>query len=89
MDKIFDDVAKSISQIVKINSSQKAPEDGAPFGNGAAECLEAFLKLAASFGFETKNYDNYAGEVIFGSGEDFAILAHLDVVGHTTLSAGK
>ncbi len=80
MDKIFDDVAKSISQIVKINSSQKAPEDGAPFGKGAAECLEAFLKLAASFGFETKNYDNYAGEVIFGSGEDFAILAHLDVV---------
>ena len=31
-------------------------------------------------GFETHNYDNYVGEVIFGEGKDFAILAHLDVV---------
>ena len=31
-------------------------------------------------GFETINYDGYAGEVIFGEGEEFAVLAHLDVV---------
>lgn len=31
-------------------------------------------------GFETRNYDNYVGEVLFGEGEPFAILAHLDVV---------
>ncbi len=31
-------------------------------------------------GFETHNYDNYVGEVLFGEGKPFAILAHLDVV---------
>ena len=51
-----------------------------PFGKGAYDCLEYFLKLAASYGFETKNYDGYAGEVIYGEGEEFAVLAHLDVV---------
>ncbi len=32
-------------------------------------------------GFETHNYDGYAGDVIYGDGpEEFAILCHLDVV---------
>ena len=74
------EVIKSISDMIKFDSSQSSPEKGMPFGEGAARCLEEFLALARSFGFETKNYDNYAGEVIFGEGEEFAILAHLDVV---------
>ncbi|MDE5722443.1 MAG: Sapep family Mn(2+)-dependent dipeptidase [Clostridia bacterium] len=80
MNELFNSAVKYISEIVKFDSSQKPAECGAPFGKETAECLEYFLKLAASFGFETKNYDNYAGEVIFGEGEEFAILAHLDVV---------
>ncbi len=52
-----------------------------PFGEGAADCLAHFLSLAESLGFQTRNYDNYVGEVLFGEGEEeFAILAHLDVV---------
>lgn len=74
------EVIKSISDIIKFDSSQQPPLKGMPFGEGAAKCLAWFLDLANSFGFETKNYDNYAGEVIFGEGEEFAILAHLDVV---------
>ncbi|MDE7329720.1 MAG: Sapep family Mn(2+)-dependent dipeptidase [Clostridia bacterium] len=73
-------IKKSISDIVKINSAQAEAETGAPFGNGAKDALDYFLNLASSFGFEVKNYDGYAGEVIFGKGEEFAILAHLDVV---------
>ena len=80
MANTFDETLKSISEIVKFDSSQYPPQDGMPFGEGAAKCLEYFLNLANSFGFKTKNYDNYAGEVVFGEGEDFAILAHLDVV---------
>lgn len=76
----MDEIIRSISEIVKYKSFQTAPESGAPFGRGAADCLDYFLKLAEKFGFETKNYDGYAGEVIFGEGEGFAILAHLDVV---------
>lgn len=74
------DIIDDISDIIKYDSSQKPAKDGMPFGEGAAKCLEKFLSVAASFGFETKNYDNYVGEVIFGEGEEFAILAHLDVV---------
>lgn len=80
MDNLFEKTVQSISEIIKFNSAQSAPEKDMPFGRGAAECLNYFLSLAKSFGFETVNYDNYAGEVIFGEGEDFAILAHLDVV---------
>ncbi len=76
----INEVITHISQAVKYDSSQAPAAQGAPFGKGAADCLDYFLKLAQSFGFETKNYDNYAGEVIFGEGEEFAVLAHLDVV---------
>ena len=80
MDKLFEQTVKSISKIITFNSEKSAPLEGMPFGKGTADCLDYFLSLARSFGFETVNYDNYAGEVIFGEGEDFAILAHLDVV---------
>ena len=80
MENYFDDIVKNISQIVAIDSSQAPAQEGKPFGNGAAQALDYFLSLASYLGFETKNYDNYVGEVAFGNGEDFAVLAHLDVV---------
>lgn len=76
----FDGMLKEISEIIKINSEEGVPESGAPFGKGPRAALDAFLKLAKDFGFETHDIDGYAGEVIFGEGEEFAILAHLDVV---------
>ena len=80
MDELTE-VTGYISQIVKFNSQQTPPVEDAPFGKGAADCLDHFLSLAERLGFETKNYDNYAGEVLFGDGdEEFAVLAHLDVV---------
>lgn len=80
MQKYFDDIVKEIQKIVKFDSVQKPAEPDAPFGKSAAECLDYFLALARNMGFETNNYDHYAGEVIFGEGEEFAVLAHLDVV---------
>ncbi len=80
MKKYFDDIVRSTVEIVRFDSSMK-PADGAyPFGKETADCLAYFLSLAEEMGFETHNYDNYAGEVVFGTGEPFAILAHLDVV---------
>ncbi len=78
--EIMDRIIASVSDIIKYDSSMRPSLDGMPFGKGAADCLNRFLTLAESFGFGTKNYDNYAGEVCFGNGEEFAILAHLDVV---------
>ena len=80
MDSYFDDILQSIVESIQIDSTRQPALPGYPFGKGVADCLEHFLSLARSMGFETKNYDNYIGEVVFGEGEDFAILAHLDVV---------
>ncbi|MBR2321443.1 MAG: Sapep family Mn(2+)-dependent dipeptidase [Clostridia bacterium] len=80
MQKYFDQIVESTVEILKFDSSLKPAEEGCPFGKEAADCLQYFLKLAEDMGFETNNYDNYVGEVVFGEGEDFAILAHLDVV---------
>ena len=77
---MFNDIVKNLSQLIKFNSSKSAPEAGAPFGLGAKKALDYFLSLAEFLGFKTKNYDGYVGEVVWGTGKDFAILAHLDVV---------
>ena len=80
MEKYFNDIVNSTVEILKFDSSLKAAEENCPFGKETADCLQYFLSLAESMGFETRNYDNYVGEVVFGEGKDFAILAHLDVV---------
>ena len=80
MQKYFDDIVKSSAEILRFDSSLKPAEEGYPFGKETADCLAYFLNLASDMGFETHNYDNYVGEVVFGEGKDFAILAHLDVV---------
>lgn len=73
-------VIASISQSIAFDSSRKAAQPAMPFGKGAYDCLCHFLSLAEEMGFSVRNYDGYAGEVVFGEGEPFAVLAHLDVV---------
>ncbi len=81
MNSYLDAAVESICESVRIDSSLGTKTANAPFGQGALDCLTHFLSLAERMGFETKNYDGYVGEVVFGDGEeDFAILAHLDVV---------
>lgn len=77
---MLNDIIKNIAQIIQFKSYEDKPAAGAPFGLGVKAALDFYLLLADYLGFETKNYDGYAGEVTFGSGEEFAILAHLDVV---------
>lgn len=59
---------------------QKINGELAPFGEENFKALHFVLDLAKSFGFETINYDNYAGEIYFGEGEEIGIIGHLDVV---------
>ena len=81
MNQYLDDAVKSIAESIRFDSSIAKHSKEYPFGKGAADCLGHFLTLAETLGFETHNYDNYIGEVIFGEGpEEFAILCHLDVV---------
>ena len=81
MEKYFDQAVASIAESIRFDSSLSESAPDMPFGKGAYECLHHFLSLAEKLGFETNNYDNYIGEVLFGEGEEeFAVLAHLDVV---------
>ena len=64
MSKNIKNIINSISEIIKIDSSEGIPGQNAPFGRGPRAALDFFLELAASFGFETKDYDGYAGEVV-------------------------
>ena len=80
MTKYFEDIVKNLSQAITYDSSQGEPAEGMPFGKGVAGCLDFYLSLAEFMGFRTRNYDNYVGEICWGEGKDFAVLAHVDVV---------
>ncbi len=80
MENYFETAVASIAESIRFDSSKGRRSAGMPFGQGAYDCLVHFLRLAEEMGFETRNIDGYAGEVCYGEGEEFAILAHLDVV---------
>ena len=82
-----DVILSRLIPLLEIDSVKSEPEIDAPFGRGVKRALDYVLSLAADMGFETKNYDNYIGEVIFGKGEPFGVLCHLDVVPAGNLSA--
>ncbi len=76
----FDATVQTLQKLLQFDSSMQPADGDYPFGKPTADCLQYFLDVASAMGFETHNYDNYVGEVVFGEGEPFALLAHLDVV---------
>lgn len=78
----FDDLTKTLQQVITFNTEKGQPSDGAPFGKEIRNCLDYVLNLAKSFGFDTYNDEGYAGHVDFkGTGDKVVgILGHLDVV---------
>ena len=80
MEKYLSDIKNSLKKLIQIPSVEDTPAKDMPFGKGVHDALIFTLELAKQLGFETKNYDNYIGEAIWGEGEEMAILTHLDVV---------
>lgn len=79
--KYKEDVIKGIQEMVRVPSVKSEAKEGMPFGEGPAEALKAFLAYAEELGFQTENFDNYAGHIDMGEGEEMlGILAHVDVV---------
>lgn len=70
----------ALRTLVKHPSVRGVSSTGAPFGQPIADTLNEYLQMAESYGFSTKNIDNYAGTVCYGSSPKLAILSHLDVV---------
>ena len=55
--------------------------DELPFGSENIKVLKKALEIGESYGFKTKNLDNYCGYMEIGEGEEIiGIVGHLDVV---------
>ncbi|MFA5449201.1 MAG: Sapep family Mn(2+)-dependent dipeptidase [Clostridia bacterium] len=80
MKATFENAVTALIKLLRINSVESAPKEGMPFGEGNAKALQEMLEIMASFGFKTKNIDNYCGWAEVGEGELFGVLTHLDVV---------
>ncbi len=78
--KNSDGFIKNLGELIAIESVETKAEKDAPFGKNVKAALTWFLNLAESFGFKTVNYDNYAGEIVYGDGQEIGIIGHLDVV---------
>lgn len=78
--KDFEQFKKDLFSLISFKSVNSVATKDAPFGKENADALNFFLDKAREFGFDTINYDNYIGEVSFGTGEEVGIIGHLDVV---------
>ena len=76
----FNDAKEYLKSLLSIDSVEKAPKEGMPFGEGVYECLEKALAILKQEGFRVKNGGGYYGYGEIGEGELFGILTHLDVV---------
>ncbi len=81
--KYQDDLIADLKNLVAIPSVRDVANATTtqPLGSGPAEALNAMLALAKRDGFTTKNIENVAGRIEFGTGETtLGILGHMDVV---------
>lgn len=76
----FENFIADLGALISFKSVNGTAQDNAPFGVECKKALDFFLSIAKRFGFETVNYNDYVGEVIFGEGEEVGIIGHLDVV---------
>lgn len=78
-----EDFLTDLFTLLKIDSvrDDDAATDEYPVGPGPVEALDAFLEMGKRDGFETENFDNWAGHIEYGEGEELlGVLGHVDVV---------
>lgn len=78
-----DPLLEKLHELLSIPSvlDPSTAQPGAPFGREIRRALDYMLDLGSQDGFETKNFDGYAGHIVMGEGEeDVGILSHIDVV---------
>ncbi|MFC0234305.1 dipeptidase PepV [Vagococcus entomophilus] len=78
-DDLFKDLFDLLS-VPSVREDEKATES-APVGPGPKAALLKFLEIGERDGFTTKNVDNLAGHIEYGSGDEtLGIFGHVDVV---------
>lgn len=83
VEKYQDDFIEDLFTLLKIDSTRDddAATEEFPVGPGPVEALDAFLEIGKRDGFVTENFDNWAGHIEFGEGEELlGVLGHVDVV---------
>lgn len=78
--KNFNEYINDLKTLISFKSTLSTADKNAPFGIETRKTLDHFLSIANSFGFDTVDYDGYAGEVVFGCGQEIGVIGHLDVV---------
>lgn len=81
----YDEMVKTLQELVRINSERTTPENDKPFGKGVHDAFLYMLKKGENDGFIASNVDNYGGHIDMlcedsKNRETMGILAHLDVV---------
>lgn len=71
---------EDLRRLVAFQSVKGKKEGNSPFGKQVSQALEFVLERAREMGFETHNYDNYIGEIVYGEGTEIGIIGHVDVV---------
>lgn len=81
LESYHDEMIENLCRIIRIKSVFGPAEADAPYGRGPKDALDFALNLGKEKGFECINYDNHAGELVFGDGEEAAgVISHMDVV---------
>ena len=81
VDSCRDEFLESLGRWMKIPSVPGKPETDAPFGREIRSMLDTALADARDYGFSTRCFDGFVGDVTLGCGEKtLGILCHLDVV---------
>ena len=72
IDSYKEEMLQSVQELIRIPSVIDADtgREGAPFGENIQTALKTVLQLSADMGFETREYDGYAGSVRYGKHYD-------------------
>jgi len=81
IDQMEADMVETLKTWIRIPSVKGEKMPGAPFGLEVRRALDVALADADKMGFETRNFDGYAGDITMGQGDEvLGILCHVDVV---------
>lgn len=84
LEENWDTMVEDIATLVRIPSFQEDDKktQGAPFGPGPKEALDAALEMASDMGFATHDAEGYIGFADFPGASDtqIGIIGHMDVV---------
>ncbi len=78
-----DAILNDLRELIAINSAEDLNNTSKeyPVGPGPVKAMKKFLSFAQRDGFDTENFDNYAGRINFGEGQKrVGVIGHMDVV---------